>query len=300
LFKNLNHDIESNYLVEHFSPIFKFTQFNDGRSNSFYGLCYTAKTEDKTHMNIHYNHEYKDSKIYISKAPSVTFEHYQKRTNHKITPDDLEKVNTIANHFNNWYKPNFDKMIAMVKLFINQGLNSGIYRDIDFKDFQKHSSSFFIHYNFNEYLKIVFNHQTFAHITFNNVLQTLRAGQQDYKKSHINIDILYLVKADKSVAPYFRVRLPYTAHRKVNWIISFDCSEMYITSTEHDFRKNYLDELEVHPTNDEYINNLFENIFNDEVIKGISKALKIKRADLKKLNQAELRDYMTLADMVKC
>lgn len=300
MFKNLNHHIESNHLIKDFSLIFNFNQFNDGRNKSYHGVCYTAKTDNETSINIHYNQEYKDSKMYISKAPTVNFECHQKRISPKTTPDDIEKVNTIANHFNDLYKPNFDKMISMVKLFINQGIDSGVYRDIDFKDFQKHAVGHFIHYPYYEYLRIVFNHQTFAHITFNNVLQTLRSGQQDYKKSHINIDILYLVKSDKSIAPYFRIRLPYTAHRKVNWIISFDCSEMYLSSTEHDFKKNYIDELEVHPTDDDYINNLFKNIFNDEVIKGISKALKMKRSDLKKLSQSELRDYMTLADMVKC
>ena len=74
---------------------------------------------------------------------------------------------------------------------------------------------------------------------------------------------------------------------------------MYFTKTDHEFELNFIDQLESHKTDDESLNLYFKNIFNIEVINSISKTLKIKKADLKKLTSDKLKDYFVLVDMIK-
>lgn len=306
MFKKYDFHVESNNLIELFKPLLNFEKFTEIDAG-FDGINYSAEASDKWRIVINFPRQFEKHSWYVGKSASITFKNYEEKYRYvsltndgdldikkdELTEEDRaienKRVKEFINYFHKLYKPNFDRMINILEIFTNQGLDSGIFQKITLKKYERHSRTH-IHGVYNP---------IYASINFNNILQSLRSGETKYKKSVMSIDFIYLVGSDKQIMPYFKIRLPYTSHKKVNCIISFDCSKMYFTKTDHEFQLNFIDHLEAHQTDDEYLNLYFKNIFNIEVINSISKTLKMKKADLKKLSQDELKDYFVIVDMIK-
>lgn len=292
MFEKYDFHVESNNFIELFKPFLNFEKFTE--TDIHYGVNYTAEASDKWRIVINYPKHFEKHDWYLAKSPSITFKNYEEQYRYITLTDEERKIeikrsDEFINYFHKLYKPNFDRMINILEIFTKQGLDSGIFQKITLKKYERHSRT---------HIHGVYN-RIYASINFNNILQSLRSGETNYKKSVMSIDFIYLVGSDKQLMPYFKIRLPYTSHKKVNCIISFDCSKMYFTKTDHEFQLNFIDHLEAHQTDDESLNLYFKNIFNIEVINSISKTLKMKKADLKKLSQDELKNYFILVDMIK-
>lgn len=306
LFKKYDFNVESNNLIELFKPFLNFEKFTETDAG-FEGINYSAEASDKWRIVINFPKHFEKHDWYVGKSPSITFKNYEEKYRHvtlakdgtldikkdELTEEDIaterKRVAEFIDYFHKIYSPNFDRMLSILEIFTKQGTNAGIFQKIDLKKYEKHSRT---------HIQGAYN-PVYASITFNNILQSLRAGETSYKKSVMSIDFIYLVGSDKQIMPYFKIRLPYTSHKKVNCIISFDCSKMYFTKTDHEFQLNYIDQLESHQTDDEFLNLFFKKVFNIEVINSISKTLKIKKAELSKLSQDELKDYFVIVDMLK-
>jgi hypothetical protein len=306
VFKKYDFHVESNNLIELFKPLLNFEKFTEIDAG-LEGINYSAEASDKWRIVINFPLHFEKHGWYVGKSPSITFKNYEEKYRYvtltndgdldikkdELTEEDRaienKRVDEFIDYFHKLYNPNFDRMLSILQIFTKQGLDAGIFQKINLKKYEKHSRT---------HIQGVYN-PAYASITFNNILQSLRAGETSYKKSVMSIDFIYLVSSDNKIVPYFKIRLPYTSHKKVNCIISFDCSKVYFTKTDHEFQLNYIDQLESHQTDDEFLNLFFKNVFNVEVVNSISKTLKMKKADLKKLSQDELKDYFVIVDMIK-
>lgn len=293
MFEKYDFYVESNNFIELFKPFLNFEKFTETDAKAS-GINYSAISNDNWRIVINFPKNFERHSFTLRKSASITFKNYEEQYRHvTLTKEErnieIKKTDEYVDYFHRLYQPNFERMINILEIFTEQGLNSGIFQEINLKKYEKHSRTHIYGYS----------NPIYASITFNNILQSLRSGETSYKKSVLSIDFIYLISSDKKLTPYFKIRLPYTSNKKVNCIISFDCSKMYFTKTDHEFELNFIDQLESHKTDDESLNLYFKNIFNIEVINSISKTLKIKKADLKKLTSDKLKDYFVLVDMIK-
>lgn len=306
MFKDHLNSIEMNELVEHFSPILNFTQFTEYKSHQYAAATYIAKTNDEWSIYAYftgYDLKSETGKYYfptfqIEKNKDKRFQ--SKPNNYTGQIEDKETVNKLINHFHDLYKPNYSRAFEIIDIFLEQGISMGIYNVIKKMPHDKHSRSQFGHYEDDKgYNRLFFDSSVIAKITFNNLLQTLRSGETKFKKSHLSIDIIYLVSSDNRIKPYFKIKLPYSSHKKINCILSFDAEKIYIVSEDKFLKKDYIDNLIQYQTDKESLVSLFKSEFKQEIINIISKTLKIKKNDLIKLTDDELRSYFTLIEMIK-
>lgn len=300
-----------NKLIDTFKPVFNFLTFDETYDDWFHLSTYVATSDNNWSIVANFDDETKtvDDQYYY---PRIEFEKNRIQNNPsykgiKIKPTEEEKnenslqADKIIEHMQTMYKPNFERAIEIIKIFLQQGLNTGIYNDVQLIPHSGHIRAQFYRYenNHNGYNRLFFNHKVVSKIIFNNLLQTLRAGEKKFKNSHLTIDIIYLVSKDNRLNPYFKIRLPYSSHKKINCILSFDCSKMYCVSEDSDLKKDFIDTLEQHPTDNEYLEQLFRAEFKKEIIRVIVKTLKIKRTELVKMTDDELKSHFILIEMVK-
>jgi hypothetical protein len=300
-----------NKLVDTFQPVLNFLTFAEKYDDWFHLSTYAATSDNNWSLVANFDDENKtvDDQYYY---PRLEFEKNRLQNDPKYKgvkkpPTEEEKkenrlqAEKIIEHMQAVYNPNFERAIEIIKIFLQQGLNTGIYNNVKVIPHSGHIRAQFYRYenNYNGYNRLFFDSKVVAKIVFNNLLQTLRAGEKKFKNSHLTIDIIYLVSKDNTLNPYFKIRLPYSSHKKINCILSFDCSKMYFVSEDSDLKKDFIDNLEQHLTDNEYLEQLFRGNFKKEIIRVITKTLKIKRADLIKLSEEELKSYFILIEMVK-
>lgn len=307
LFKKCPNYIEMNKLVELFNPVLNFTKFQEKCNDKYDKSNYVAENDNAWNIVAAFEQGEKtdvDTRYYY---PCVEFEkHRDKRYSHgdrsTYTEKDADKVqaDSIIEYFQNIYNPNFDRAIEIIEIFLQQGVETGIYNNVKIMPYKRHSMTQFRRYEDGiGYNRLFFNSVVFAKIKFNNVLQTLRAGESHFKKSHLSIDIAYMVSSDNEITPYFKIKLPYSSHKKINCMVSFDGSKMYIANDDHHLRKGFIDNLQQHSTDKTYLESFFKEEFRNEIISVLSRTLKIKKNDLIKFADDELRNHFILLEMVK-
>lgn len=300
-----------NKLVDTFKPVLNFLTFDEKYDDWFHLSTYAATSHNNWSVVANFEDENKtvDDQYYY---PRLEFEKNRLQNDPKYKgvkkpPTEEEKkenrlqAEKIIEHMQAVYNPNFERAIEIIKIFLKQGLNTGIYNDVKVIPHSGHIRAQFYRYenNYNGYNRLFFDSKVVAKIIFNNLLQTLRSGETKFKNSHLTIDIIYLVSKDNTLNPYFKIRLPYSSHKKINCILSFDCSKMYLVSDDRDLKNDFIDNLHQHSTDNEYLEQLFRGDFKKEIIRVIAKTLKIKRADLIKMSEEELKSHFILIEMVK-
>lgn len=300
-----------NKLTDIFKPVLNFLTFDEKYDDWFHLSTYAATSDNNWSIVANFDDENKtvNDQYYY---PRLEFEKNREQNNHtykgeKKPPTQAEKddnkqqADKIVEHMQTVYQPNVERAIEIIKIFLQQGLNTGIYNDVKLIPHSGHLRDQFSRYenDRNGYNRLFFNRKVVAKIIFNNLLQTLRSGEKKFKNSHLTIDLVYLVSKDNTLNPYFKIRLPYSSHKKINCILSFDCSKMYFVSNEDDLKKDFIDNNTQHQTDNEYLESLFRADFNKEIISVISKTLKIKKAELIKMTEEELKSYFILIEMVK-
>lgn len=288
------------------------TEFNESKNKWHSSMAYVATTHDDWSITASFEVDRsrsEDSKYYY---PMVEFEKNRKQdsSNYKgvkraATPDEelanKLQAEKIMEHFQKIYNPDFKRAMEIIEIYVQQGINTGIYNSVKIIPHDGNVQTQFYRYenSYNGYNRLFFNSTVAAKITFNNVLQTLRANETKFKKSHLSIDFLYLISKDNKINPYFKIKLPYSSHKKIHCILSFDCSKMYFVSEDSHLREDYIDNLKEHPTDNAYLELFFKDNFKKEIINVISKTLKIKRAELLKMSDDELKSHFILIEMVK-
>ena len=110
-----------------------------------------------------------------------------------------------------------------------------------------------------------------------------------------------MLSSDNELKPYFKVRLPYSATRKVSCVIPLNhSSKMYVADSDNVLRDKYVDTLLAEVTlDDKAIADFFEDELKNEVKNIIAGTLKIKKSELSGLTTDELKEYFILVEMVK-
>lgn len=306
MFKEGSNRVEMNKVVEQFSPVLNCKHFEESDDQNFPVFNYMATNDEGWGISACFDGFDLTTKTERYYYPRFEFEKNQakrfkqKSNNYTGQADDAIQADKIMNYFHDLYQPNFDKAFEVIDTFLEQGISLGIYNTVKKMPHNKHSRSQFYRYEDDKgYNRLFFNSKVFAKITFNNVLQTLRSGQTKFKKSHLSIDIVYLVSSDDTISPYFKIRLPYSAHKKINCILSFDGEKMYLVSEDENLKKDFINNLKKYSTDKESLSLFFKEEFKKEIISVISKTLKIKKSDLVKLTAEELRNYFILVEMIK-
>lgn len=309
--KHHNHE-EINQLVKLFKPVLNIVDFDETKHKWYDSIAYVATTDDNWSITATFETDKAkglDSKYYY---PVVEFEKNRKQDHsdykgvkRPATPDEeianKLQAEKIMEHFQKIYKPDFKRAMEIIEIYLQQGINTGIYNSVKVIPHNGDVSTQFYRYEntYNGYNRLFFNSRVAAKITFNNVLQTLRANETKFKKSHLSIDFLYLISKDNKINPYFKIKLPYSSHKKIHCILSFDCSKMYFVSEDSHLKEDYIDNLKEHPTDNAYLELFFRDNFKKEIINVISKTLKIKRTELVKMTDDELKSHFILIEMVK-
>lgn len=311
-YKYPNH-IELNKLTKLFEPVLSFKDYDESHDDWYKIVTYIAKTDDNWTMTACFTEENeldKNAKYYY---PSIEFEKNRDHTNTKKfkgikrKPTAEEKVankvqaDAIIEHFQNVYNPNFDKAIEIIKTYLQQGLDIGLYNYVKLVPHDRHVKSQFYRYenDYDGHNRLFFNSSVLAKITFNNTLQTMRADERHFKKSHLSLDIVYLVSTDNEIRPYFKIKLPYSSHKKINCILSFDGEKMYFTKNDNELKKDFIDNLIEYKTDEANLEKVFRSEFKEEIISVIARTLKIKRNELKKMTEEELKNHFILIEMIK-
>lgn len=306
-----NHN-EVNNLIELFTPVLELTKFKESYSQPAALTSYTAKTNDSWSITVSFKNSFKNENNAQSYNPVISFEKNKERdesnahlVNRAPTAEEKEnnkqKSNELINHFHLVYNPNFERVVEVIKIFLQQGVNMGVYNTIKLMKYDQHSRSHFSQYQRADsaYYGLYLDNKIIAKIAFNNLLQTIRSGENDFKKSNLSLDIIYLMTKNNVITPYFKIKLPYSAHKKNTAVLSLDCSTLYFVNDSSILNENLLDSLDSYPTDNDFLNTFFKEAFRNEVINIISRTLKIKKAELNTMTDEELKNHFILIEMVK-
>lgn len=300
MFKNLLNKTEVNHFVRSMSPTLTFNEFLAEKQESYIGnvgnTIYTAITTDKIwRMDIVFNNRINSAQEKKHYYPSITFK------SNVISMGEIvkQKRNTLAAHFQSVYNPDFKTVFDIINIFIHKGLDSGLINKVDLKKYTKQISTHFVTDNDNSYIR--FKGKNVANVSFNTLLQKGTGYQNNYfKTSYINIDIIHLVEPDKTIKPYFKIKLPYASNNKITCIIEINNPEkMYFAASDEPLKSNFLRKLNYIEISQESLEDFFEKQFKQEVRNAICEILKMRQSDLYNLTKEELKAYFVLVEMVK-
>lgn len=299
---------EANDLVAVFSKIFNFTEFNEevsqNKESDFCLTTYTAKTDDCWDLSIEFynsKNSKTNQKVYY---PDIKFRQLRKNVRNYDEEQYKErrlKVKEMAELLEKKYNPDFDRMIAVLKLFVQKGIECGLFKSLSEKKYKKTMKS---HIDVNHYSGIItIGDNNFGTVTFNNILQK---GAKDYrgnthfKKSYISVSIDYLAHSDNTLQPYFKIRLPYSESRKSSCVIPLSGSPIvYFVANDDKLRRQCIDTLISVPMEETALKEFFEQEFYKEMKTCISKTLKIDKSTLNGVTPEELKEYFVLVEMLK-
>lgn len=308
MFKNYPNHQNANDLVSIFKPLFQCSKYNETYVDIFNGMCFTKYEADaqnnwKVNVNCYgYQtaHDKMGKKVF---KPTIEFQKDMKSKMIHFHPEQKkERFDTskkIGEFLQKLYNPDFERVVNIIDMFIEQGIESGMIKSANLKNYKKNLID---HMHINHYHGIiqvgVYNIST---VTFNNVLQkSIGKKRIRFKKSFISIDIVYLVDSNNEVKPYFNIKLPYSSTYKCAYIIPLaGGNEISVVGDDNCLRSIPIDKINTLPLTKEALIPHFQNELKDEIKKAISKALKMKKTELDALSSSELKDYFVLVEMLK-
>lgn len=308
MFKTYANHPEANYLVNIFSKVFNFTEFDEeARPNKESDFClttYTAKTDDDWALIIEFynsKNSNTDQKVYY---PDIKFQQLGKRVRNfdeEQYKERKQKLKDIVELMDKKYNPNFERMITVLKLFVEKGIECGLFKSLAERKYKKVMKS---HVSANHYSGILsLTDNNFGTVTFNNILQkgvTGYRGTTHYKKSYISVSIDYLAHSDNTIHPYFKIRLPYSESRKSTCVIAMTGDPVvYFMSTDEKLRRECIDKLPSVLMDETMLKEFFDQEFYKEMKTCISKTLKIDKSTLNGVTPEELKEYFVLVEMLK-
>jgi hypothetical protein len=308
MFKTYANHPEANYLVNIFSKVFNFTEFNEEASqNKEQDFClttYTAKTDDDWALIIEFynsKNSNTDQKVYY---PDIKFQQLGKRVRNfdeEQYKERKQKLKDIVELMDKKYNPNFERMITVLKLFVEKGIECGLFKSLAERKYKKVIKS---HVGANHYSGILrLTDNNFGTVTFNNILQkgvTGYRGVTHFKKSYISVSIDYLAHSDNTIHPYFKIRLPYSESRKSTCVIPMTGDPVvYFMSTDEKLRRECIDKLPSVLMDETMLKEFFDQEFYKEMKTCISKTLKIDKSTLNGVTPEELKEYFVLVEMLK-
>lgn len=306
MFKKYKNYEEANTILKVFEPLFKSLKYEEtycDEFNSYESTKYIAKAQDNWTLITHF---YGKKQSDVSKKhfyPYISFEKDMKKQLTHFTKDSVAERNQqsvdIANFLENLYQPDFDKVFKVLDIFIEQGLNSGMFKAVDVKRYKRHMIS---HMHINHYHgSICLWDKNYARITFNNVLQK-GSGKNGthFKNSFISVSIVHLVDSQGNVNAYFKFKLPQSATNKSTYVMPIKGEDViYLVGDDESLRYTPIDKIITIPINKETLSTYFKTEIEDEIKNTISKTLKIKKIELDGLSADELKDYFMLVEMIK-
>jgi putative sterol carrier protein len=301
MFEKYKNCEDVNKLVEQVSSVFNFTTFHEENHKSYErdigSTIYSASTDDNWKLVVSFNNRFRSKHDQKHYYPEIRFE---RTVSDYLTAIKLDKVAELTELFQNNYAPDFDQVRNLIDIFVKKGIDIGMFNHVKLKDETQHLSNYFGMHKY--YQKISFNGTNYATVMLNKVLQKNNCSLgRSFTKAYINIEIIYLVSSDNELKPYFKIRLPYSATKKVTCIIPLSrSSKMYIAETDNVLKEKYVDNLnEKVSMDDKSLSDFFEKELQNEVKNVIVGALKIKKSELTGLSNDELKEYFILVEMVK-
>lgn len=326
MFKLYNNHHEAESLIDIMKPLFSYSEYTETRYSGFNNYTskkYTAICKDAWEVTVNFLANKKDGPNKKKFYPKITFRKKLKTMGNQYSKSDvensvqncyservensqnlaifeiIEKSKQIADLLQSAYNPDFDRILNIIDIFIDQGLASGMFAKVDRKKYEKHISS---HIHINPYLKEVSlwskNHSA---VVFNNILQKgVGTNKQHFKKSFISIGVEYLVDSLGDVKPYFKLSLPITAHNKQTYCIPLTGEDkMYLVGNEDSLTSTPIDNIVSIPLSDIKITEYFKEQFNESIKKAISTILNIKKTELDVMNASQLKEYFIIIEMLK-
>jgi len=296
-----NHQ-ESNYLIEILKNSYSFDSFEEqnktDRSMNVLKTIYTAKTSDRL-LTLEITFPSKTKTKNIEKNYQAHIAIIQNKPciqNPSMKRQDRLDFSKILE---NLYSPSFDQFTMLIDLFIEEGQKAGIIEVFDKKYVEKSLMSYLSSNMYSS--KISLRDNNIGDVYFNNILQKgVGYNNRHFKKSYINVDILYLVHSDLTMHPYFKIRLPYSDNKKISYVMPLGKSnKVYMFKNDKKLTTQHIDTQKPFDLVESDIRSYFKKTFKDEVVKKLSNQLKLNKSDLAKLSQDQLKEYFVIAEMVK-
>jgi len=299
---------EANHLVTLFSGVFNFVEF-DVKVNSNTDMCfcssvYTAITDDNWALILtFYNNKNskEDQKVYY---PEIKFRQLGERVRNFDEEQHKErrlKNKAIADFLQKKYNPDFERMIKVLKLFVEKGIECTLFKSLADRKYKKVMKT---HLNINHYSgTITIADSNFGTVTFNNILQKGEKGyrgETHFKKSYISVSIDFLAHSDNTMHPYFKIRLPYSESRKATCVIPLTGKAIvYFMANDDKLKRECIDTLPSISMDETDLKDFFDKEFYKEMKTAISKTLKINKSDMDGITPEELKEYFVLVEMLK-
>ena len=306
MFKSYKNYKEANNILKIFEPLFKYSKYQEDYYDGFSDYASTKYIADMPENWQLVTEFYGKKQSYNLKKhfyPYITFEkdmkskctHFHK----EAVAERNQQSKDIADFLQNLYTPDFDKVFNVIDIFIEQGLNSGMFKAVNVKRYKRHMTS---HMHINHYHgSISLWDKNYSSITFNNVLQK-GSGKNGthFKKSFISVGVIHLVDSKNEVNAYFKIKLPHSATNKNTYVIPITSEDtMYLVGEDESLRDTPIDKIISMPIKKEALTAYFKMEIEDEIKTTISKPLKIKKTELDNLSADELKDYFMLVEMIK-
>lgn len=306
MFNSYKNHQEANNILKIFEPLFKYSKYTDDYYDGFNdceSTKYIAQANEGWQLVTQFYGTKQRNMIRKKFYPYISFEKDMKSKmthfNKEAVAERNQQSQDIANFLQNLYTPDFDKVFDVLDIFIEQGLNSGMFKAVNVKKYKRHMTS---HMHINHYHgSICLWDKNYSSITFNNVLQK-GAGKNGthFKKSFISVGVVHLVDSNNEVKPYFKIKLPTSATNKNTYVIPISgVDTMYLVGDDDSLRYTPIDKIISMPIKKEALTAYFKGEIENEIKTTISKTLKIKKTELDNLSADELKDYFMLVEMIK-
>lgn len=314
MFKLYNNHHEAELLINVVKPLFEYSKYSEtcySLFNEYISKKYTANSKDGWDVSVAFRAKKKDGSTKKVFHPKLTFRKDPKTNgnvygnwdteefDHQCFLERIEKSKKIADLLQTTYNPDFDRMLNIIDIFIDQGLDSGMFANVERKKYEKHMRS---HIHVDHYFKQVsLWHKNHSKVLFDNTLQkSTGKNKQHFKKSFISIDVEYLVNSVGEVKPYFKLALPITAHLKETYFISLvDESKLYLVINDDSLESTPIDKILSIPLSDAKVKEYFKEKFNEYIKHTISQLLNIKKSELDVMSSSQLKEYLVLVSMVR-
>lgn len=299
---------EANHLVTLFSKVFNFVKFNEEfKPYTDFNISvttYKAITDDNWELQIDFYNKKSSKSDQKSYYPEIKFRQLGERVRnfdedqHK---DRRLKGKEIVELLQKTYNPDFDRMFTVLKLFVEKGIECGLFKSLAERKYKKVMKT---HLNTNHYSgTITIGDNNFGTVTFNNILQkgvSGYRGKTHFKKSYISVSVDYLAHSDNTIHPYFKIRLPYSESRKATCVIPLTGKPIvYFMTNDDKLRKECIDTLPSISMDEADLKEFFDKEFYKEMKTSISKTLKINKSDMDGITPEELKEYFVLVEMLK-
>jgi len=301
---NLPNAVDANKIVDIFKPLFNFSKYKE----SYYDFkdlrhtTYKAETDDRWSINITTysyvvaNNGMRSLRLNLHFRKDDAIFRYSDESD---IEEIKQKSKVIADYVDNLYQPDYKTILDILEIFIKEGVDSGMVNSAETKAYNKKAHHHInIQKNTGEIRISFYNLST---ISFNNLLQKVQGKKKThFKKSYVSVYIVYLIDSNNEVKPYFKIMLPYSSTTKKVYVVPINnAKKVFFVGDEDRLKTKHVDEMESISITDGGLKLHFQQEFKKEIIKAISKALKIKQENLNNLLDEALKDYFVLVEMMK-